>query len=258
MEVREPHSLLGRHVLSSRKSSDVRHGPHGTRNLPSEPLNSSEPLARHRAVITFRIILFVGGMGILASLHAGGDSKNDFAVRLLDRIQDHQAVQITEVAKSNSAEDWVNPSSPRYKLNLIGTSTEPSPISPKVLAFQGQLVQEFWRSMVSSDVIGRYDSYLRDYPSGTFADLATARIKDLRNVTTEVSVTVVEDRTTGNPENIRPSKTVKRKASAKALTVKPSPSKGRGRCWSGNIDGCKERCRAGEIRACQKIRRLGD
>jgi hypothetical protein len=30
-----------------------------------------------------------------------------------------------------------------------------------------------------------------------------------------------------------------------------------GRCWSRTIEQCKERCREGDARACQKLRRLG-
>jgi hypothetical protein len=238
-------------MTSPLKLPEVRGSSRGT----GKPLR--EPLAGDRAIIAFRITLFVGGMAILASIHTGGESKNDFAVRLLDRIQEHKAIQITEVAISNSIEDWVNSSSPRRKFNPILTSTESSPTS-KVRPLNGQLVQEFWRSMVSSNVIGRYDSYLRDYPSGTFAGIATARIKDLQNTAKEASGSLGEDATTRNPENVSPAETIKRKTSAKALAVKPSSSKPRSRCWSGNIEGCKERCRGGEIRACQKVKRLGD
>lgn len=239
-------------MTSPVKLTEVR----GSSRLTGKPLR--EPLAGDRAIIAFRITLFVGVMAILASIQTGGESKNDFAIRLLDRIQEHKAIQITEVAISKSVENWVNPSMPRPKFNPIGASTKPSPTSARTLAVKGQLVQEFWRSMVSSSVIGRYDSYLRDYPSGTFAGIATARIKDLQNTAKEVSESLGKDKTSSNPENVGPAETIKRKTSAKALAVKPSPSKPRSRCWSGNIEGCRERCRQGEIRACQKVKRLGD
>jgi hypothetical protein len=226
--------------MSILRSSEGRH----------DLLNTSpEPLAGEWAVVAFRLILFVGGMAILASIPSPGDSRNNFAL-FLDRIQGHKTIQITEVAASSPVGDRVDPSPARSKLTPVRTSTEPSPLSPKALG--GGLVQEFWRSIITSSVMGRYDAYLRDYPTGIFAGLATARIKDLQNVA--VSVPIEAD----NPENISSSKTVKRKTSTKPLTVKTSPSRPPGRCWSGNTDGCKERCRAGDVRACQKTRRLGD
>jgi hypothetical protein len=237
--------------MSKLKMSETWHDLHDTRN------GSSEPLAADRAVVAFRMILFVGGMAVLASIPRAGDSKNNFALRLLDRIQGQNPIHLTEVAETNSADARPHPLTLNAGLT-IQPLTEPSPASSKALPLKGLLVQEFWRSIISSSVLERYNSYLTKYPSGTFADLATARLKDLRNVTSEFSVDIRVDGTPRNPENLTPSKAVKRKTSAKALAVKPSPSTARGRCWSGNIDGCKERCRAGEIRACQKIRRLGD
>jgi hypothetical protein len=215
---------------------------------------SSEPLAADRAVVAFRIILIVGGMAILASIPGAGDSKNGFALRLLDRFQGHKSIHLTEVAATNSVDDRANPLTLKSKLTSIQPLTEASPTSSKALPLKGQLVQEFWRSIISSSVLERYNSYLRDYPTGTFAAVARARLQDLPGHSVDIRV----DGTARTPENLSPSKTVKRKASAKALTVKPSPSKAPGRCWSGNLDGCKERCRAGDTRACRKTRRLGD
>jgi hypothetical protein len=70
-------------------------------------------------------------------------------------------------------------------LNMSRFSQAPSVVP--VIA-EGRLVQEFWRSMVSANVVERYLSYLHNYPSGAFADVASARIKELGKVTKVVSV----------------------------------------------------------------------
>jgi hypothetical protein len=52
------------------------------------------------------------------------------------------------------------------------------------------------------------------------------------------------------------------RSSEKSVTVTTIPGKlfakkTEGRCWSRNIEQCKERCRDGDARACQKLKRLG-
>jgi hypothetical protein len=124
---------------------------------------------------------------------------------------------------------------------------------PRSISAGNQLVQEYWRAIAHSKVIGRYEYYLRRSPSGSFAAGAAERVKELSSealpetpkikLKKEQAVAKVRPRT----KKVRPQPA--------AATV---AKKADGRCWSRKLDVCRERCRNGERLACQKLVRLGD
>jgi hypothetical protein len=107
------------------------------------------------------------------------------------------------------------------------------------LSREARLEVELWRSIAGSNNADLYEAYLHRYPAGTFADIATAKIEGSQKDTKQ----------DGSADSRTTSKSVTRKATAKALRTTPPP-KTTGRCWAGNIQECRERCRNGELRAC--------
>jgi hypothetical protein len=129
----------------------------------------------------------------------------------------------------------------------IGTKSKSIATTPsRVVSFtraalsgEAQLEMEFWRSIVGSNDADLYEIYLYRYPGGTFADIATTKIKELGVGTKAASVD--QDDSATSPVSNNSSKPVNRKRAAKTT----------GHCWNGNIQECRERCRTGELRACQ-------
>jgi hypothetical protein len=125
-------------------------------------------------------------------------------------------------------------------------------VQPRVPSAGNQLVQEYWRAIAHSKVIGRYEYYLRRSPSGSFAADAAERIKELSS------------------EALPEQPGVKRKKAQTPIRSRPRPAKASPkpnapvvakkidrRCWSRNIEECRDRCRNGERLACHKLVRLG-
>lgn len=114
-----------------------------------------------------------------------------------------------------------------------------------------QLVQEFWRSFANSDVVARYQFYLRHYPSGPFAEMATARINELWKRPKQ-DITIVNDNVVKKKGS---SPTSKSKKLGRAIAMKNTqPAK---RCWKRKAEPCRDRCRIGKARVCRDSRRLG-
>jgi hypothetical protein len=134
-------------------------------------------------------------------------------------------------------------------IDFMFNSVRPSPKSQTSIAIpaaaEGRLVQEFWRSMVSSDVAERYVSYLRNYPSGEFAGVATARITELRKVDKEVSVHTDKVGAT-KKKNGSFTKTKQSRTSEKTSAVKTSTRKRAVRCRDRYTDRCRELLRSSE------------
>jgi uncharacterized protein DUF4339 len=121
---------------------------------------------------------------------------------------------------------------------------------PRYPSTGGQFVQEYWRAISHSKVIGRYEYYLRRSPSGSFAAAAAERIKELSSETPE------------QPKvELKKEKTPARQSRPKKARPDPTPpeitKKSEARCWSRSLDVCRERCRSGEKLACEKLMRLG-
>ena len=132
---------------------------------------------------------------------------------------------------SNSAGFMVHPA-------RVSSTSQADPATPaKVSLAEGQLVQEFWRSMASSAVVDRYEFYLRRYPFGVFADMATAKIKELRKVPKEAPVNGGEGGTAKKKKSSNSSKTTK-PTSVETTAVETSTQKTRGRCQIGNTGRC--------------------
>jgi len=114
------------------------------------------------------------------------------------------------------------------------------------LSGEPRLELEFWRSIVGSNDVDLYEIYLSRYPAGAFADIAAAKIKEL-GVDTNAAPVDQDDSAASSVSN-NSSKPVDRKRAVK--TVQNTRTT-KGRCWHGNIQECRERCRSGELRACQ-------
>ena len=115
-----------------------------------------------------------------------------------------------------------------------------------------QLVQEYWRAIAHSKVIGRYEYYLRRSPSGSFAQSAAQRIKELSSETLPAEQTVAPKKKETVASAGRRTKKTRPESKPPEIAKKTD-----GRCWSRNMDMCRERCRNGEKLACQKLVRLG-
>jgi hypothetical protein len=82
--------------------------------------------------------------------------------------------------------------------------------------------------MVSSNVANRYEYYLRHFHHGSFADIATVRIKELRTITQKASVVRDDGATAKKKKNSRTSKTPKPQTSVKVAALATSAQKTEG------------------------------
>jgi hypothetical protein len=141
---------------------------------------------------------------------------------------------------------------------------------PRVPAASSQLVQEYWRAISYSKVIGRYEYYLRRSPSGSFAAAAAERIKELSSEALPEHPKVKRKKE-ATPSTSRPrpakaqprtnppaiAKKIDKPAIAKKIDKPAIAKKIDKRCWSRDINECREQCRNGERQACHKLVRLG-
>jgi hypothetical protein len=127
----------------------------------------------------------------------------------------------------------------------------PSRLNPRQ---RSHLVQEYWRAISHSKVIGRYEYYLRRAPAGSFAQIAAVRIEELRKDPPKEA-----GRAKKRPvsKQIAASSKPVKLADEKTASQKLAPGLADARCWARNMEACRQKCRAGDHRACQKVRRLG-
>jgi hypothetical protein len=301
-----------------RQGGEIKWYPHlDLLALLAKELGLSRPHKRRLwIVIPLSIGAFVVGLTIVApeDLTIGFAPSAETIDRheLSERIAENRHIQIAEVAMSGFSRtkglalDWSNTS--LISIGVMFNRVAASPASPatrSTLPPERQLVQEFWRSFAYSTVADRYEYYLRNYPSGAFADIATARLNELRKIipqeVTKLEASATQQRAiVRSAASLRPRTLIKpnaikrktatpsaetrtrtkvviagtaeRKESVSLLAIRrPEKSvketaipgkvlikKTEGRCWGRNIEQCKERCREGDARACQKLKRLGD
>jgi GYF domain 2 len=123
------------------------------------------------------------------------------------------------------------------------TSSQVVTSTRAALSGEARLEMEFWRSIIDSNDADLYEIYLYRYPGGTFTDNATAKIKQLGLDTKAIPVN--QD----NSGTSLVSKKVLKPADPSRVGKTTSPTAGN--CRNGNIQQCRERCRGGELRACQ-------
>lgn len=272
----ELRSLLAKDVISPTTLvwQQGNGGWRALRDVTDEPTIEPHKGRQNWLVVVLGISVFFGAITVVPNIPTGSETGTDFAIisraknnqERLEVIQDTKQIQISQIAMSDFGlndlfENWSR-SSP-ISVDLVfnppraSLPSQASPATRAALSPAGELVQEFWRSISSSHVVDRYELYLRRYPSGAFADIATARIKDLRKVSEQASVNRREGGSAKKKASSSASKTIKPEKSVKTIAVKASPPKIGGQCWNGNIARCRERCRAGEARACREIRKLG-
>jgi hypothetical protein len=152
--------------------------------------------------------------------------------------------------------------------NFVFNSVRPSLTSYRVSArslkvdspADQHFVQEFWRSMVSSTVVDRYELYLRRFPSGPLAGVSTARIKELRRGSEEASISEggAVKKKNGSSQTTKPktsAKTASTQKAVKSKNTKPktpvniaaaSAPETLDRCPGGNVDRCRTPLMASE------------
>jgi GYF domain 2 len=220
------------------------------RDLPNEPVIEAQKQRQNWAAVAIGICVFFLGIGVVLEVPPTSESHIAFAMtskeqepqRFLDKVgADHVPGKEAAVIHPDFA-------SLSYRTSLTArtrTSTD------------RQLVQEFWRSIAYSDVADRYHFYLRRYPSGPFAETASARIRALREITEGEVIKSKIGIAKKKPSSIA-SKVLKTKKLAKATAVKTAIAKPAGRCGGRHVGQCRQRCRDGDARACQDLRKLND
>jgi len=220
------------------------------RDLPDEPVIEPQKRRLNWAVVALGICIFFVGIGVVVEVPPASELNIAFAMTSgeqnsqgfsdkagADRIQGEKTVAIH----------------PDFASTLPLTTQAARAGTPS----GRQLVQEFWRSIAHSDVAERYHFYLRRYPSGPFAGTATARLGELRESTKHKVIEPGIGIAKKKPSSIS-SKAPKPRKLAKANVVKKSLAKPLARCGSRHIGQCRQRCRDGDARACQDLRRLTD
>ena len=225
----ELETLLERGVISAETlvwTKDRCWEPIG--GLPHVP----EPRARERGrtwMLLLAAALFCGGLSFQANSPSPSRAGNDAAMLISPEIS-YDKMQALEVAALPVPMEQV-----RAPVPSAGN----------------QLVQEYWRAIAHSKVIGRYEYYLRRSPSGSFAEAAAARIQELRSE-------ALPQQPKLKPKKTRVASQLARPKKAQASLAPPVlAKKNERRCWSRDIAECRERCRNGEKMACQKLVRLG-
>jgi hypothetical protein len=224
----ELHALLAKGIISIDTSVWSRNtvGWRTLRELSDQPVVHSPESRLKWAVLALAIAML--GIAVIAS-------------ELISKLGDGQE------SSTGSSGPLTNAS---LMLDAAGTTTPSQVASSTRAALSGETLREleFWRSIVGSNDVDLYEVYLSRYPAGAFADIAAAKIKELGVDTNAAPVD--QDDSAASPVSNNSSKSVDRKRAVKAVQ-NTSARATKGRCWHGNIQECRERCRSGELRACQ-------
>jgi hypothetical protein len=224
----ELHALLAKGIISINTSVWSRNtvGWRTLRELSDQPIVHSPESRLKWAVLALAIAVL--GIAVIAS-------------ELISTLGDGQESSAGSGGPSTNAS---------LMLDAAGTTTPSQVASSTRAALSGETLREleFWRSIVDSNDVDLYGVYLSRYPAGAFADIAAAKIKELGVDTNAAPVD--QDDSAASPVSSNSSKPVDRKRAVKTVQ-NTSTRTTKGRCWSGNIQECRERCRSGELRACQ-------
>jgi hypothetical protein len=239
---------------------------------------------RNKLQLVFGLVLFVTGITLVMQEKTGNGntdasvsfSKENNEQQLAERIREHKYIQVAEM-KGLIADWWSNPSPVSVPITstlapfpspggptaghapaAVSAAASPSRIVPatrRALSPELALEVQIWRPIAHSNDAKLYKSYLRRYPSGTFAEIATAKLRSLHQT---------------DNSNVARGGIVKRNEAKKSSSVDTSKDAANllaevslspqtpGRCRNLNIEACRQRCRNGEIRACHKLRRQVD
>jgi hypothetical protein len=213
-----------------------------TKHRSWAPMGEAPPAAapgkqRRTWMLLFAIALFCSGLSYEAKSPAPNSAREDTALLVSPEVSHLVPPQVSHDVTKNA------------DVASLPVREEQA----RSISAGNQLVQEYWRAIAHSKVIGRYEYYLRRSPSGNFAAGATERIRDL-------SSEALPDKPKSKPKKIET--LAKKRSRTRKVRSDPSPQavakKNDGRCWSRNMEVCRERCRNGERLACQKLVRLGD
>jgi hypothetical protein len=141
------------------------------------------------------------------------------------------------VAEASSAEALTGAV---VQLAAIPSGPSQAAVTRKALHGEERREMEFWRSIAGSNDADLYEIYLERYPTGSFADIATAKLQALGPRKAALA----------DPESETSSKSGAAKQPSRKKLAKPARL---ARCWKGNIGECRERCRNGELSACQAL-----
>jgi hypothetical protein len=256
----ELHLLLAKEVISS--STLVRTldgaGWRPLRELSNEPVETHNPRSNWMFVALFMTPFLVG---VLATVPKAVEQKNVLAPEMgkkNSRTTDDDRDPMAEATLPNSSiKDWTNssPGSSAFIFNAVRPAlpSEAIRVTRAALSPEEQSELEFWRSITHSNYTNLYMLYLQQYPSGPFADIAKTKIQSGKQKASVVRPKVPSAK---RKRSSSPSRRVELK-STNRKTAKTVPAKTLGRCSTGNIASCRERCRAGDARACQKLNRIG-
>ena len=247
----ELHALLAKGIISIDTSVWSRNtvGWRTLRELSDQPVVHSPESRLKWAVLALAIAML--GIAVIAGeliskLGNGQESSASIA-------NQNQNEAIGAKTKSGETPDVIQSVSggPSTNASLVldaAGATTPLQVASTRAALSGEprLELEFWRSIVGSNDVDLYEIYLSRYPAGAFADIAAAKIKEL-GVDTNAAPVDQDDSAASSVSN-NSSKPVDRRRAVK--TVQNTRTT-KGRCWHGNIQECRERCRSGELRACQ-------
>lgn len=107
----------------------------------------------------------------------------------------------------------------------------------QLLSDEDQLELRIWRSVARSGDVNLYKSYLRYYPAGTFAALATSKLNRLAERNRQASNHDAEQgkqkRRRGSPIHIT------RKITPTTTALRIASPNHSNRCWEGNRRGCR-------------------
>jgi hypothetical protein len=219
-------------------------------------------LRKNWIVVALSMITFFVGITAVAKVPTGGELTDIFAIlskanedELSDKIVDHKHIQVADLAKSdfggtkglvadrsnaspisvgamfNTAPAFSasqNDSSSSLNPNCASLPSQPIPATRTALSPEAQLELEFWRPVARWNDVGLYESYLRLYPSGTFSDIANAKIKAFRKVA-KAGSTTKNKKSISSSESKKPKKTIWGVLTAAIATTE-------GRCRGGNTD----------------------
>jgi hypothetical protein len=218
----------------------------------------------------FGLALFIIGMTIVIHERTGNQNTDVSAglpkvykeQLLAEQIGEHRNIQAAEIR--GLIAEWSNPSpvnvrftsslSPFHSPVEAASAALPhrtAPSTRRVLSSELELELKTWRPAAHSNEPKLYKTYLRRYPSGTFAAIAAARLKSLDRSDTS---NVAKDGAARKNKAKKSSSgdTAKQPAKLAEATVPVKPPV---RCSNFNNGACRQPCRNGDMRSCSKLRR---
>lgn len=274
----ELRSLLAKDVISP-ETLVWTPGSGGWRCLhevPDKPVYDSLRPAFHQGrsntlALAFGVSVFLCATTIVANAPPGSMARIDFAAIPKEQKASEILVTLpnTNQPSAELAPVWIAakaalpvnrrlPVSVRQDDSLKpGAACPPSRTTSTRIALspEEKIELQLWRSAAHFDSVKLYEFYVRQYPSGTFADLARAQIKEPQATAKTTKPPGVTG--TGSQKQGIVVKSVKQQPTAETAAMKASASKEADRCTNRNSLRCRQRCPEKQGRTCQRSPRVG-